>query len=413
MRCILPSRHTTCCGNDIYFLRRIDAEVHFLAPGQALRAHDQRTALFVARGNRRICKVEPTIESRDGVAGHLADRRLSGPDADSRRLEVSSVAKQRLSFLAKLVITAGLFWWVFSGVDLSELWRRVSRLSLSVAGLCIAILIVQSFFAALRLRLLSGFFGSRTSIPVCWHYTLVGLFFNQVLPSTVGGDAIKAWLLAQRDGWSLRGALHCVVIDRALGLLALLMLIAATMPWITATVEDEQAVFGVVMVVAGGFLGTLIFAFLPRLPLFVERTRIAREVRAFRDAFRGIMAVPALCAAAAVLGNSMYLVNVAVVWLVARDVGIAAGFVDCLVIVPTALLVSVVPISIAGWGLREGAMVAGFSYVGISATDAVFLSVVLGAAITLIGLLGGLLWMIAGSRRLPADDGAAEPKAGA
>lgn len=325
---------------------------------------------------------------------------------------MNSVLKQRLTFLAKLVITAGLFWWVFESVDLSELWSRVSELSLAVAGLCIGILAAQSVVAALRLRLLAGFFGTKTGIAICLQYTLVGLFFNQVLPSTVGGDAIKAWLLAQRDGWSLRAALHCVVIDRMLGLLSLLVLIAATLPWIAARVGDERAVFGVGAVVIVGFLGAAFFAFLPSLPRFIERTRVVSEVRAFRDAFRGIMAVPAVCAAAAVLGISMYLINVAVVWLVALDAGIPAGLVDCLVIVPTALLVSVIPISIAGWGLREGAMVAGFSYVGISATDAVLLSVVLGAAITLVGLFGGLVWMMTGSRRLPSNDGATEPKAG-
>jgi hypothetical protein len=71
--------------------------------------------------------------------------------------------------------------------------------------------------------------------------------------------------------------------------------------------------------------------------------------------------------------------------------------------------VSVVPVSIAGWGLREGAMVTGFAYVGISATDAVFLSVALGAGMTLVGLLGGLVWMSTGAKMMPSNDAKAKP----
>ena len=47
-------------------------------------------------------------------------------------------------------------------------------------------------------------------------------------------------------------------------------------------------------------------------------------------------------------------------------------------------------------------MVAGFAYVGISATDAVFLSVTLGATMTLVGLLGGLVWMLTSAKKISA-----------
>ena len=287
-----------------------------------------------------------------------------------------------------------LFWWIFSSVNLPALLDRVENLSVIAALTGIAILIFQSLIAALRLRLFTGHMGAAVNIPACWQYTLVGLFFNQALPSTVGGDGVKIWLLSQRKIWTLRLSLHCIILDRALGLLALLLLIVVSMPWIVSTITDTQAVAGIGALVFIGFFGSLIFALMPRLPLILERNRIISEIREFRGVFRNVFLAGPVLGLAAIYGLTIHVLNVAVLWFIAQDVGIAVSFSECLVIVPTVLLVSVVPISIAGWGLREGAMVAGFSYIGIPAADAVFLSVMLGLGMTAVGLMGGLVWML-------------------
>ena len=307
---------------------------------------------------------------------------------------MSELWRQRIKFLAKLVVTASLCWWIFNSINLTVLRGRAENLAIAVAFLCVAILVIQSVIAAARLRLLCGVIGPGLRFARSWNYTLVGLFFNQVLPSTIGGDAIKVWLLTKSDGWSIRSSLHCILIDRAFGLIALFLVIALTMPWVISTIEDPQMITGIVAVLAMGILGTLIFAFLPKLPRLLERTRAVNELRALRDTFRSIFNSFPVYGLVGIYGVSMYLLNVGVVWFVAQEVGINADLIGCLVIVPIALLISFIPISIAGWGLREGAMVAGFAYVGVSATDAVFLSVTLGLCTTTVGLIGGILWLL-------------------
>jgi glycosyltransferase 2 family protein len=292
-----------------------------------------------------------------------------------------------------------LFWWIFSSIDLPALLERVENLSVIAALTGIAILIFQSFIAALRLRLFTEHMGDAINLSACWQYTLVGLFFNQALPSTVGGDGVKIWLLSQRPNWTLRLSLHCIILDRALGLLALLFLIVLSMPWIVSTITDTQAAAGIGALVFIGFFGCLIFALMPRLPLILERNRIISEIREFRGVFRSVFLDGPILCLAVIYGLAVHALNVAVLWFIAQDVGIAVSFSECLVIVPTVLLVSVVPISIAGWGLREGAMVAGFSYLGISAADAVFLSVTLGLGMTAVGLIGGLVWMLSKAKK--------------
>ena len=127
------------------------------------------------------------------------------------------------------------------------------------------------------------------------------------------------------------------------------------------------------------------------------------ELRDFHCVFRGVFLTKPVLGLAASYGLAVQGLNVAVVWLIAENVGITVGFTECLVIVPTVLLVSAVPVSIAGWGVREGAMVVGFSYIGMSTADAIFLSVTLGIGMTVVGLIGGLVWMFSHEKKTAPD----------
>ena len=316
---------------------------------------------------------------------------------------MTAKTRRLLTFLAKLLITASIFFWIFNGIELPLLRERASQLTLSAAFMCIAAMLVQSVVAAARLRLLTAHLGTGVSFSVSWKFTMIGLFFNQTLPSAIGGDAMKVWLLARRDAWSMRASVHCILIDRALGLLALLLVICLTVPWIFATIHDSQATTAISLIVAIGIAGTLIFLLMPQLPPRIERTRLVSELRQLRDALRSVFGNASVCSFAGMYGVSMYILNTALVWYVATDVDIDVGFVECLVVVPLAFLISFVPVSIAGWGLREGAMITGFAYVGMPAADALFLSVTLGISMTLVGLLGGIVWLVTRAGTPPAE----------
>ena len=102
--------------------------------------------------------------------------------------------------------------------------------------------------------------------------------------------------------------------------------------------------------------------------------------------FRSAGAIVAL-AAIAQLGF------IASVWLAARGLGIEAGLGDCLVVVPPVIIATLLPVSIAGWGVREGAMVFGFGLLGVAAADALALSILVGIANVAAGLPGAALWL--------------------
>ena len=75
------------------------------------------------------------------------------------------------------------------------------------------------------------------------------------------------------------------------------------------------------------------------------------------------------------------------------------NIIDCFVLIPPVILITTIPISIAGWGVREGAMVAVLAYAGISEGDAFILSLLLGISILIASLPGGLIWIKGGYKR--------------
>jgi hypothetical protein len=87
------------------------------------------------------------------------------------------------------------------------------------------------------------------------------------------------------------------------------------------------------------------------------------------------------------------------VLLLAGGLGVPLESVGALAVVPGVMIVSAIPISIAGWGLREGTMVVGLGLLGVSQSDAALVSIAFGLLLLILGLLGGLLWLTQGAKR--------------
>ena len=69
--------------------------------------------------------------------------------------------------------------------------------------------------------------------------------------------------------------------------------------------------------------------------------------------------------------------------------------------IPPVILIATVPISIAGWGLREGSMIAAFTVAGLAAGDGLIVSVLFGLTAFAIGTVGGIVWIASGARKAP------------
>jgi hypothetical protein len=88
--------------------------------------------------------------------------------------------------------------------------------------------------------------------------------------------------------------------------------------------------------------------------------------------------------------------TVTVAWGAAMAAHATIDFAQALILVLPVLLIATIPVSIAGWGVRESAMVLAFSYAGLAASDGLIVSILFGAANLIVGALGGIVWIAGG-----------------
>ena len=135
--------------------------------------------------------------------------------------------KKPLFFAAKALVTASLLYFVLRNFDLGEALGRLSELDLAPLAAAIVLLAFQSI-AVQTWRWAKVLTAIDRPVPgmSLLSAVVISLFFNQVLPSTVGGDGMRVWHL-KKLGQPLGPAVRSVLIDRLIGLLALMLLSAA------------------------------------------------------------------------------------------------------------------------------------------------------------------------------------------
>lgn len=297
----------------------------------------------------------------------------------------------------KIAVSAALLYFALRTTDFGALTQRLNAPSFAWVGLGGLVIVFQIFLAAIRWHLLSDLCNAPLAVPTAFRFNMIGMFFNQTLPSSIGGDAVRLWLTGRRAGW--RAATYSIFIDRAIGLIALALLILVCLPWSIALIADPKARLALVMldvVALAGGAGFLLCAALPArwLDRWPPTHHVGRcaviAVGALIDPRRGF----------AIVGLSMVIhtLNAVTAWAAARAIAAPVDFFQVFLLLPPVALITLVPISIAGWGLRETAMGAAFASAGLAASEGVNVSLVYGAVGFLVGGLGGLLWVVSAEK---------------
>jgi glycosyltransferase 2 family protein len=222
--------------------------------------------------------------------------------------------------------------------------------------------------------------------------TLVSLLLGQVLPTAVGGDAVKAIDLSRRTG-ARAEAISSVVVDKILGLGALVLLAAAGAASGGAGFGG-YTVLGIELGVGVLSAGSLAVLFSRRARRVLQPLRpAARKLRIegpMRSLYEGLHAYrehPGALAWVFVLAVAAQLLRVITVAVLVRGMHLHVGFGTLLLLCPVLFLVTIVPISLNGVGLREATFVVVLASVNVAREDAF----VLGLAFFAVGVLTALL----------------------
>jgi uncharacterized membrane protein YbhN (UPF0104 family) len=279
----------------------------------------------------------------------------------------------------------------------------LSRVNGAWIALTLGVLAMQVAFVALRWRTIAAICGAPLGFGAALQISFIAMFFNQVLPSTVGGDAARIWLLARKgSGWA--SATYSVLIDRIAGVVVLAIIVMACLPWTLALIGDGVARAVMMLIGVGAVAGALVFlaiGFAPRA--WFDRFLPARHLaEASRTAWR-LCRTPRSAALVGICSLAVHALTVTAAWSCMKAVAAPVGFAPLLFLLPPVLLIATLPISIAGWGVRESSMVVAFAYAGLAQSDGLTLSVMYGAASFIVGVAGGLVWIASGLKVRPPD----------
>lgn len=302
----------------------------------------------------------------------------------------------RIGFAIKLAAGCLIFWLAVRNLNSADLLRRLAAVQPAMFLEAVLFLLAQIAFCAARWSAVSGATGPQ-ALPLrqTTSGTLEATFFNQALPSTVGGDGIRV-LRALRCGHRAQSAVIGVVVDRVFGLVALALLVLIGLLLMMLTRKASLALFGASAIAALVVAGAAVALCFPRLLARWSSWSVVRAVVSLSQAIGAVARERRL--ARIVIGYSLLgqLCSVAAVERLATGISVHFSLIDLLGTVPAILLSAALPISINGWGVREGASVVLLGTVGVAQADALALSILSGLATLAVGAIGGLVWLAEG-----------------
>jgi glycosyltransferase 2 family protein len=289
----------------------------------------------------------------------------------------------------KLLITATIFYFLFQYVDIE---RVIAILSKSHGGWIALALLLQffsTFLAAYRWRLIMQRLEFKEPVSFYVQSYFRGSFFNQVLPGSIGGDAVRIIELVQK-GYDKKDAFYGVFTDRLIGLVGLLFvnLFANNIFYGSFPSWFHQLIN---LITLGGIAGFALlfiierFSILTRLSfsnLFVRLSRRFNNLYASKTVLAqhiGITMVVHFCSILAIYGLSL-------------SVDAHLSLIMLLVAIPPVFLLTIVPVSLAGWGVRESGMVGILMLVGAQNEKVLVVSLLYGLLLILAALPGAWYW---------------------
>lgn len=304
-----------------------------------------------------------------------------------------------LKVLVRLVVSVALMYFVLRSIDLAALWQRVQGMNPTWIGLALlSYVFIQSVNVWRWRRLLRA---QHVDVPTgtlresMW----VSLFFNNFLPSGIGGDVMRIADTAPAAG-SKTLATTVILVDRAIGLAAMI-LVACVGAFAASLVGIRVPGTRWLWIVAGTSTALAIAVIaIPRLTAFLlrplrllKRPWVDERVQRLDDAIGRFRDTPSALVGAFAGALVVQTTVVAFYLLTAEGLAIPLPILLGAVLIPVSLAVQMVPVSINGFGVREAVFAFFFRRFGLPIDAAVALSLVSTGLVMVLSLVGGLMFL--------------------
>jgi uncharacterized protein (TIRG00374 family) len=321
---------------------------------------------------------------------------LSAEAPERRRLHPA------LGLAVKGTISILLLAWLLARTDYSRLMTEIGQMSLIWLIVALSLYLVMIVVSAWRWALLLVAQQAPVRTTHLINSYLVATFFNNFMPSNVGGDVVRVLDTVGAVGSRTRAAM-IVLIDRGIGLLGLLLVAAAAASLVDAAAMPVPPL-ALWLAFASAFAGLTLIVMVPRALAVLDLLRAARSAwvdeRLLRiaDGLRRFRDTPGALLFALAGAVVVQLVLVGFYSAIASGLHIHIPTAHLAVLVPVSFLVQMLPISINGFGVREATFGYYFTLLNLPLEQAVLLSLTSAGATILFSVSGLVVYSLRGAR---------------
>jgi glycosyltransferase 2 family protein len=311
--------------------------------------------------------------------------------------------KKLLTTSLRLIFTAVMVAWIISQVDLRSVGGVLAQARLPWLMLGVAVNLISVLMASWRWQRILVGLGVIKPLLSVMRLVLIGAFFNMFLPSSVGGDVMKMVLIAP-DVTRREVAVSSVLMDRVIGL-AVTIGVGLVAVLLLPRIWSEPAVIITLSLAVAVFCAGVITLFNRELIDFVGRiipkfvwNRVGPLILRVHESLMVIGRSPRTLLETMGISVLRQIVICLSVYCAGLGFGLEIPPLAYFATVPIAVAITALPVAINGLGLQDNALIFLLATVGLSAPQALSLSIFLHALRNGTGLLGGLIFAVTRNR---------------
>lgn len=293
-----------------------------------------------------------------------------------------------MKLLIKTAVSTAIIILILLAIPLNNICEVIRHADQRLLLLALAVQFASTTLSAYRWQLIMHNLHFGQTFNFYWCSYFKGSFFNQGLPTSIGGDVLRVLDVAHL-GCSKRDAFYGVLVDRGIGLIALISISFAVFLW-SAHLLPIRVYYFVLITMVLLFLGLALLAYLWRHYNFQHSPRLLL-VRLLLDTLVKSLAKQRLL----LFCSSLMIPVLAIVgfFITGWSLGLRYDIDVYFIIVPLSILLTVIPVSLAGWGVREGALVALFSLFGADQATVLAMSALYGFMLIIVSLPGLFIYL--------------------
>ncbi len=294
-----------------------------------------------------------------------------------------------ITFL-KFFFSTGLLLLLFRMVDFTAIGHLIANATWMYIGWAMVFQWISTVLAAYRWSLIMESLAFHEPFRFYVGSYFKGAFFNQALPGSIGGDAVRGLELGAM-GYRKKEAFFGIFLDRIVGLAGLLVLnLGANLlnddlfpPWL----------FHLITMICVGGIGGFGVLILLRKIAWLQKYRVTRVFADLSHRFRQVYRTKQAIFIQVTLSMIIHFFSILALYALAQALGVVFPLSTFLVAVPPVFLLTIIPLSLAGWGVRESALVGIFLLLGASKEGILSVSVLYGLLLIGTSLPGLWIWV--------------------